>query len=297
MHRRAGFTLVELLVALVISGILATVIFQVIQGQGRFVQYQNARGSVQQSTRGGLELLTSELRAVPAAGIIAARKHSIGVRVPLTWGIVCRDASSTSGSLHVAVPVQPVAYAGADAKWSRIVVDMSAPGDPPRWSNLVDVAAVAAGSSSCNGTPLPAGSEMRAFTVSATPTDPSTNAAAVAGNRVLFFEWIIYSAVSDGTTGETWIVRQRGNNTTPEKVAQAVPDAALLGGQGLEFLYYTDAGGNTPLLTVDGVELSEADKAATRRVGVIMATQSRRKVGSEYQQQVDTSFVFLRNRP
>ena len=55
----AGFTVVELMVAIVLTGILATIMFQLMQGQGRFAGLQDARQEVQQNDRGALDLITS----------------------------------------------------------------------------------------------------------------------------------------------------------------------------------------------------------------------------------------------
>ena len=65
-RRSGGFTLVELLVALVISGVLMATVFQILTGQSRAVAVQGAREESQQNVRGALEIVASELRtAVP----------------------------------------------------------------------------------------------------------------------------------------------------------------------------------------------------------------------------------------
>ena len=95
-NRRAGFTLVELLVAVVLTGILSTILFQMIRGQTAFTQMQSAREEVDQNTRGALELISSELRAVPAAGIVTAGTDRITFRLPRVWGILCAPATGSS---------------------------------------------------------------------------------------------------------------------------------------------------------------------------------------------------------
>src|SRR5688572_28851170 len=61
-----GFTIIELLIALVISGILALSIFEVVSNESEFVSLQSQREEVQQNTRASLELIASELRTIPA---------------------------------------------------------------------------------------------------------------------------------------------------------------------------------------------------------------------------------------
>jgi prepilin-type N-terminal cleavage/methylation domain-containing protein len=78
---RAGFSLIELLVALMISGLLATVMFQLMSGQGRFVEIQSAREEVQQNSRAALDLIGNDLRTLPGGeSLVRADDDSITVR-------------------------------------------------------------------------------------------------------------------------------------------------------------------------------------------------------------------------
>jgi Tfp pilus assembly protein PilW len=60
--------LVELMVALVISGILVGIIFQFLLGQTRFARLQGAREEVQQNARVAVDVISSDLRAVGRMG-------------------------------------------------------------------------------------------------------------------------------------------------------------------------------------------------------------------------------------
>lgn len=99
---RAGFTLIELMMALVLSGLLGTLVFQFIQGESRTVELQNARGAVLQNARGTIELLTGELRTVSALGIVAGDESSVTFRLPVAWGVYCELAGTSAELLYVA---------------------------------------------------------------------------------------------------------------------------------------------------------------------------------------------------
>jgi prepilin-type N-terminal cleavage/methylation domain-containing protein len=86
-----GFTLVELLVALVISGILVAAVFQALGSQARFSEMQSGREEVQQNARASVELISSELRSIPPQGFtIGAEGQSITFQLPRAWGVMCR---------------------------------------------------------------------------------------------------------------------------------------------------------------------------------------------------------------
>ncbi len=115
--RTAGFTLVELLVSLVIAGFLAGVILQLVTSQARFTDIQYARQEVQDNARGTLELLGSELRAVPLpGGLLMAGEDTIRFRSPLAWGVYC---GASAGSRFVVFD-------------KRVWVTAAAAGIPPR---------------------------------------------------------------------------------------------------------------------------------------------------------------------
>src|SRR5690606_941020 len=81
---------------------------ELVGGQARFVEMQSAREEVQQNTRAALELIGSELRALPPGGaLVRAADDSITLRTARFWGVVCAIGGATS--LDIALP----ALAGA----------------------------------------------------------------------------------------------------------------------------------------------------------------------------------------
>jgi prepilin-type N-terminal cleavage/methylation domain-containing protein len=102
--RRAGFTLVELMIALVMTAILGGAAMRLFVGQSRFfdrhIKQQNARAVSRAAVNGVL----SDLRMIDAPnGVIAASTSSITVRVPYAVGVVC-----TTGATYTTVTFMPV---------------------------------------------------------------------------------------------------------------------------------------------------------------------------------------------
>ena len=103
-RRTAGFTLVEVMVALLIALILSGVVFQLIRGQSRFVTVQSAREEVQQNTRGALELMASELRSIEPGGLVETDSNSVTFLLPRAWGLYC---GGTATQMSAVFPVPP----------------------------------------------------------------------------------------------------------------------------------------------------------------------------------------------
>jgi len=84
-----GFTVVELLVAITLAAMLAVIVFRLLRGHSDFAAQQNAREEAQQNARGLLELMTSELRAVPPQALLEGQSQAIEFYLPRAWGILC----------------------------------------------------------------------------------------------------------------------------------------------------------------------------------------------------------------
>lgn len=100
-RRRPGFSLAEMMVALLIAGIIGVALTRLIINQARFVALQDGMMRARSGARAALNVLTSELRAITDGGLVAAARDSITVRVPYAFGVACQ--STSGGTRNVAL--------------------------------------------------------------------------------------------------------------------------------------------------------------------------------------------------
>lgn len=94
---RQGFTLIELLVSLVVSAIVGGALVSMVLSQARFMDQQEAWREARSVSRGGINRLLSDLRAVEAAGGLvaaAAGGQDFTIRVPYAFGVLCGSAAN-----------------------------------------------------------------------------------------------------------------------------------------------------------------------------------------------------------
>lgn len=292
-----GFTLVEVLVSLVLAGLLAMVIFQVVRGQTRFAAVQSAQQEVQQNARGAIEIIASELRGVQPGGLVSTSATSITFMLPRAWGISCGGATTTTlPVLFPEVPDTTVMFAINGA--SGLLADTSAAGIG-QWGPIPN-ATTLAGRAQVNTLPAqnpalgvagnpcialrataPANGLMRAVTVTGTGF-PTT---VPAGNTVYLYQLARYEV---GTTdSEHWIWRSQG---LPGSTGSTQPLAGPLTSAttGLVFTYFT----------ADGTAFTPGDDRAqlalVARIGVKVVAHTRERGRTNLSDSVTTS-VLLRN--
>ena len=84
-----GFTLVEMLVVFVLFAIVMGSAIGLLMSQRSLYDVQSDRMDLQRNVRAAVDLVASELRAVPAGGIIKGWRDSLTVRYPIRWGLAC----------------------------------------------------------------------------------------------------------------------------------------------------------------------------------------------------------------
>jgi prepilin-type N-terminal cleavage/methylation domain-containing protein len=92
-HRHGGFSLVEALIALALSGIILTLVSTVFFAQNRFYADASRRSDLQESVRSAGELIAGDVRGLTGGGIVVAESDRMVVRTPLALGIICGPAS------------------------------------------------------------------------------------------------------------------------------------------------------------------------------------------------------------
>jgi prepilin-type N-terminal cleavage/methylation domain-containing protein len=279
-HSAAGFTLVELLIAMVIAGFLAGVILQVVTGQARFTDVQYARQEVQDNARGTLELVGSELRGVPLpGGLIHASEDSIRFAAPVIWGVYCGAA----GGSHFAIFDKGAWVNGA----------ASIPASPGLAVQTAELNATAgtvaafqfSGSVTRSDTLNAAGAAASPCgTLTSAPTQTSVvkidgvaaGVTPVAGLAVYLYRTVAYGDGLPVTSGDRWMTRENGGQ--PEPLAGPIEYVAFR---------YLDAAGAT---------VASGDLNAVRSVRVVVAMKARKMSGaSTFVTSEDSITVALRN--
>jgi len=145
-HGRSGFTLVELLVAMVLMGIIGAVTMRLMVNMQRGSRAQSQLVSLQGSMRAGISLLPSELREISAGDVLIADADRIRYRAMRSTGVACQ-VTTTQVTLRNSLlfgfrPVEAVrdgvflfvddniANAGDDT-WRRLLVTGVAPSTCP----------------------------------------------------------------------------------------------------------------------------------------------------------------------
>ena len=99
--RRAGFTLLEAIVALTLSSVIVTLVSSVFLTQNNFYRTVVQRTRVQDNLRVVTDLIASEIRGVAGGGVTIAESGRLVVHLPIAYAGVCRDGS---GHGHVYMP-------------------------------------------------------------------------------------------------------------------------------------------------------------------------------------------------
>jgi hypothetical protein len=100
LSRRAGFSLVEALVSLVLLGILGTAFTSAFISQTRFYDQQEKTDFARDVSRGALNMMLSELRMLEQrGGVASATNWRLTLRVPYALGLVCDNSGSITATL------------------------------------------------------------------------------------------------------------------------------------------------------------------------------------------------------
>jgi len=132
--RKAGFTLLEAIVALVLSSVIVTLVSSVFLTQNNFYRFVVQRTRVQDNLRVVTDLIASEVRGVAGGGVTTAEGRNLVVHLPIAMGGVCHDQGQ-----HGRVYMPGLSRIDGDevAGYAR----QDASGDwtytPDTWSNLL----------------------------------------------------------------------------------------------------------------------------------------------------------------
>ncbi|MGH7545942.1 MAG: PilW family protein, partial [Gemmatimonadota bacterium] len=111
--RRAGFTLVEMVVVVVLGSVIVLGLYRVLTAQQRAYRHQSQVAALHDALRVGTAVLAADLREAASAGgdLAALGPDSLAVRSPVGFGIVC--AVDTLNQRLALVDLQGRVTAGA----------------------------------------------------------------------------------------------------------------------------------------------------------------------------------------
>lgn len=251
-HRRSGVTLVELVVALTLFGLVATIMLTMLRGQQRFHTGSLEIIDTRRSTRQAIDLLYGELRAVSSADIYAMSDSSIAFRTTIGSSHLCAIDSA-----RVAITLPPTrtmraAPLSTFVTWPRagdsvLIFDSgeAAGPDDDRWQPHVLLTA----GSGATCLPRPFGlaadaAERSGITFNVAPPVVTTTAV---GSPLRFFRPASYSLYRG--SGATWMLGYStcaaGVCTPRQPLSGPYLAFASGGGGGVSFSYFDRDGALT----------------------------------------------------
>jgi hypothetical protein len=281
-------------VALTISGIRVGAIFQLLQGNSQFVRLQSAREEVQQNGRAALSVIASDLRSVPAGGIVSMSPSSVRIYAPRGWGILCNTINATSAT---AWAIFPASTLPSDDVWSKqgwgIGVQQTA--DPAvttsSWRFVSQVTRQTSGDPCTTSVQTaPTASHVRYGFNRPGGASFVTAGTVLPGTPVMLFEEVQYDVATSSSGGVPgyWIRRMAGYGSDGQPNMQ--PMAGPVPSENSLRFEYFQADGVTPATT----------PAEVRSISIRVITRSRSESmssGTMSPSQVDTTstVVSLRN--
>ena len=89
LREAKGFTVIELLAAFALFSVIMASAVGLLMSQRSLYDVQADRMALQRNVRAAVDLVASELRSIPAGGVIKGSSDSVVVRYPIRWGLVC----------------------------------------------------------------------------------------------------------------------------------------------------------------------------------------------------------------
>jgi prepilin-type N-terminal cleavage/methylation domain-containing protein len=220
VSERRGFSLAEMMVALLLAGIIGVALTRLVISQARFVAGQDGMLQARSAARAAVNVMSGELRPVTQGGILAATADSITVLVPYAFGVACQQSSS--GRVVSLLPGDSALYGSARASgyaWRDSV-----------W-HFVSGATVGSGTCSAPGKPITtlSATGWTATSVSVSPDGVPTNGD---GDLVYLYQRIVYAFAPSATLpGRKALWRRVGSAGASDELA-----APFDTGSGFRFL-------------------------------------------------------------
>lgn len=207
-ERRAGFTLVELIVAITVAGLLVGVIYRVLQGSQRFYQAQSQILDVQQNIRAVAHILPLELRELdPGDGdVLAMSDTAITIKAMRGLAVTCTVPNVAAAQITVRNSMT-YGYRAMDAARDSVLVFRD--GNPELASDDRWLRGPIAGTAAATCADGSAGTRltltgMVGGTAQLGPSGAPSDRGVPQGAPVRTFELVTYRLYDDGT-GSWWL--------------------------------------------------------------------------------------------
>lgn len=245
---RRGYTLIEILVALVLLGIVSAGVYKVLVNNQRIYTAQTQRIDLQQNIRAAAAILPAEFRQLDAAegDITALGPDSIRMRAIRQLAFICAAPPLGSGIGQLALTIRQTPIYGnrqTFAVGDSLLIYWE--GDPANRSDDTWLPALiqqAPGTGTCSdGAP--------AFTLTLQPgwmagTQFNITGAITNGSPVLRFNSLLYRSYADAS-GTWWLgVQNLGSSGSIQPLV-----GPLIGSNGVAFSYFDSAGVATTVPT------------------------------------------------
>lgn len=284
--RRTGFTIIELMLAMVVTGIIGAALVRTMISSNRFIDRVESGREARGAARAGMNLAATELRMVSAGtGIEAATATSLTIRVPFRIGVACSSTIGIPGLLVASMLPADTTIATTSLGYNGFAT-LQSTGEYGYVNSALDPANGT--TALCTGAPanlsIVPGSTVLAMTAVSLPT------AVTPGTPVVFWRRVRYDiAPSTVLPGRTALWRRQLNNlnavTQSDEIASPLDPASRFG----FFINNTRTVSDTvptALANIRGVELRFTGQSVRTVRGTARAEQFR----------VLTSIFFL-NRP
>jgi prepilin-type N-terminal cleavage/methylation domain-containing protein len=244
MSQRRGFTLVEVLLALVIMGLVTGAIYRLLVNNQRLAEAQAEQVSLQSNVRTGSLVVPNELRELNTVlGSADARRNDVTVadatgityRAMRGLGILCQNA----GANELRIYSNPSSWTGArnpDASRDSLYLFVDGNPDDDNDDSWVQVAITAVAASTCGAAP--------AFRLTVAPVAPAVAIpAAPAGTPVRLYELMRLQLWQD-PAGEFWL---GARSVSANPVENLQPVLGPLTNNGFQLQYFNSAGAPTAI--------------------------------------------------
>jgi prepilin-type N-terminal cleavage/methylation domain-containing protein len=202
---RQGFSLVEALIALVLSSALLALATTVFVAQSRFYRDLTERSKLQESVRATTELVAADVRALTEGSVVTATADRLVARIPLAVGVAC-GSQGQNRYTYLALDGEPVTEGDksgvgildSDGDWKYF--DRS-------WSQLYGGSAEASTITSCAASGVDTAGPKTDFVRLRLPGGQGGNEMIEGRQIMLYAETVIRFAASDLQPGHLALFR------------------------------------------------------------------------------------------